>query len=331
MPNPELERLERLDHAQRIRHWTSAKPWAGLRLPPIQKPFLAHRVKVDRGNITAMPLLVGRPCFGQPTAIMRHGGGARQWSPRSRSWVPDRCARCAVSEACKYVAAERLRATPEIDDYYREWVHLGGREATWLNEGPPGTVALVYTKLIRLLTTQVEFTSVNDALVAAHYDGLEEKRRTQEAERKRKERAKKSEERAREGKFDEIVLEELSGQMAWRYVAHRSAQAHPQGPSQIKRAKTASLFDARTWLAKTRLELRSISTNDSNISRELQAIGFEQHRPHGALRHAVRRALSRIDLLERTRLPGESSVIWPRFSMRELRHHLASHPLQSLR
>lgn len=330
MPNPELERLERLDHPQRIRHWNSAKPWGGVRLPAIQKPFLAHRVKVDRGSITAMPLLVGRPCFGQPTAIMRHGGGTRQWSPKTRSWVADRCLRCAVNEACKYVVAERLRATPKIDDQYREWVRLGGREATWRTDGPPGTVSLVYADLIRLLTTEIEFTSVNDALVAAHYDGLEEKRRAEDAKRKRKDRARKSEERARQGKFDEDVLQALSGQMAWRFAAHRGAQKHPKGPSQIKMAKTASMFDAQTWLAKTRLELRGIFANDSNVARELQAIGIEQHRSHGGLRDSVRRALSRIDLLERTRLPGRSSVIWPRFGMLELRDQLASDPLQSL-
>lgn len=327
MPNPELERLERLSHGERIRHWGSEKPWNGVRLPPIPKPFESSRVSVHRGDITAMPLLVGRPCFGQPTAIMRHGGG-RQWNPRTQSWVPDRCGRCAVQAACKYVVAERLRSTPEIDDRYREWVHLGGREATWATKGPAGTAAVIYRDLIRLLTTQVMFTSVNDALVAAHYDELEERRRAKDAERKRKERAKRSLERARQGEFDEVVLNALHGQLAWRYAAHRRAQAHPQGPPQVIKAKTASIFDARVWLAKTRLTLRGITTNDSNVAREMQAIGFEQHRSHGALRDAVRRALGRIDRLERTRLPGESEPIWPLFGFRELADQLAWDPLQ---
>jgi hypothetical protein len=230
--------------------------------------------------------------------------------------------------ACKYVVTERLRATPEIDGRYREWVHLGGREAMWATRGPAGTVALVYRDLIRQLTTPVEFTSVNDALVAAHYDQLEEKRRAKDVERKRKERTKRSLERARRGEFGDDVLDVLNGQFAWRYAAHRRAQTHPQGPSQVIKAKTASMFDARVWLAKTRLALRGIVTNDSNVAREMQAIGFEQHRTHGALRDAVRRALSRIHLLERTRLPGEIDAIWPRFGTRELADQLACHPLQ---
>jgi hypothetical protein len=329
MPNQEVERLERLSHGERIRHWNSQKPWDGIRLPTITKPFLAYRVQMEApGNVMAMPLLVGRPCFGQPTAIMRHGGGERQWIGRTQSYGLDRCGRCTVREACKYVAFERLRATPKIDELYREWVHLGGRDATWSTNGPPGTVAVVYKRLIRHLTTEVEFKSVNDAQVAKYYDELAIQRRAKDAERKRKERTKASLERARRGEFDEPVASALHGQFVWRYVAHRRAQSHPQAPYQLKRSGTASKFDARVWLAKARLELRGIVTNDSNVAREMQVIGFERHRSHGALRDAVRRALSRIDRLERTTLPGEEDAIWPRFGARELRDQLGFDPLQ---
>jgi hypothetical protein len=329
MPNPELERLERLGHAERIRHWGTDRPWGGLRLPKIDRPFFTSRVRMDdRGNIIAMPMLIGRPCFGQPTGFMRHGGGGRQWNPRTRSWVPDRCGRCAVQSACSFVAGERLRATPQIDAKYREWAYLGGRESTWPTKGCPGTALVIYRDLVRLLERQVEFKSINDASVVAHYDELGAKHRAQDAARKRRERVNAVLEHARRGEFGQDVNGALEGQTVWRSVQHRRAQEHPQGPSRIRRASAAALFDARAWLAKTRLEVRGVVANDSNVALEMQAIGFEQQRTHNALRDAVRRAMSRIDLLERTRLPGESEAIWPRFGARELREQLAWNSLQ---
>ena len=122
MIEQKLLRLEQMSSAEKIRYWIQEKPWhmdgSRLRLPRI-KEVPAGQIKVDNGMVTRMPLVIGRPCFGQPTAFMRHGDGRLIYSPRRKSWHPTRCGRCPASQACQFVAEERLRSTPKVAELYR--------------------------------------------------------------------------------------------------------------------------------------------------------------------------------------------------------------------
>ena len=323
-------RIERLTHAEKIQHWGGENPWKGMRLPREVRPIKTGHILLDGGNITKMPPLIGRPCFGQVAAVLRHGGHQPFWNPRARLLLQSRCMRCPVREACEHVVDERLRATPEIDEAYRQWRGAGGRTATWSNE-PGGLARIRYRELLHLLKTTVSFTSCNDGRTTAHYESVVEARREKDRIRQRSKRSRERIKRARAGSFDPKVVHILNSHRIWRQVEHLQARKHPQGPRQLKQAPvSSSVFDAQVWVAKTRINFRGDDANPSNTAREMQTLGFEPHRSHNALRDAVKRSLTRVALLERTPFPGRQSAIWPKFGVRELHEALSFSPLQSL-
>lgn len=324
-------RVERMTHAEKIQHWCGESPWEGMRLPRQIKPIKPGHVFLDSdGKIMKMPSRIGRPCFGQVPAVLRHGGNQPFWNPRTRTMMLSRCMRCPVRAACEHVVDERLRVTPEIDQTYREWMHAGGREATWADV-PGGLAIIKYRDLLHLLRTTVQFSSHNDDECVVHYEKLVEARREKDRQRQRLARVNERMKRAHAGEFDSAVEQVLHGQRIWRQIEHMQAWKDPKGPRQLKRApESSSVVDAQVWLAKTRIELRGGDANPSNTAHELHRLGFESNRLHNVLRDFVGRSLSRVALLERTAHPHRQAAIWPKFGRRELRDALAFNPLQML-
>lgn len=324
----ECLRLQRLSHAEKIHHWAQAKPWDGLKLPRTVRAIKAGHIFLDAaGNITKMPELIGRPCFGQVTAFLRHGGQQPFWNPAARRWMNSRCMRCPARPACEYVAEERLRATPQIEAAYRDWRGAGGREAMWKVKSHGGLARVHYRDLLHLLKTTVLFTSENDKAAIAHYETILLDRLEKDRERQKQKRLRARLERARAGQFDEKVETVLKCQRIWRQIRHGKAKKHENAPRQLMLAPPdSSKFDSQVWLAKTRLELRGKSVNANNVAKEMQALGFEVHRSCNALRDRVRRSLSRAHLLERFHLPGSPEPVWPKFGHQELREELNFDP-----
>jgi hypothetical protein len=124
--------LERLSHQEKIRHWAKPQPWKidgkRLRLPGVDPLPIGHILIVD-GHIQRMPNLIGRPCFGQPTAYLRNWSRVPYYSHKTKSLLPFRCSLCAVRDACKYVAERRLVATPTISTARDAWEAAGGASA----------------------------------------------------------------------------------------------------------------------------------------------------------------------------------------------------------
>jgi hypothetical protein len=237
--------------------------------------------------------------------------------------------RCPVKIACEYVVEERLRVTVEIDEAYREWKRVGGRQGTWGKERNQAQHR--YADLLRLLTTTVQFANDNDRIAIAHYEAILRARREKDRERQLRNRMKARLERARAGDFDKEVLAVLDLQRIWRQIQHAQAKKHPDCPSQLKRTPPdASVFDAQVWLGQTRLKLRRAPSNDYSIAKEMQSLGWELHRTTNALRDRVRRSLTRVALLERLKLHGLSDPVWPRFGHLELRDALDFEPLRAI-
>jgi len=75
MPQPEMldeiERLENMSFDEKLRYFQRKDPWDGLRLPnKIAVP--RSSVNLIDGNVTRMPKLAGKPCFGNPIAWIAH-------------------------------------------------------------------------------------------------------------------------------------------------------------------------------------------------------------------------------------------------------------------
>jgi hypothetical protein len=100
----EIERVERLGHIQKVRHWSQPAPWNGLKILN-RTVFEARDVRIDpNGDVTEQPLLIGKPCFGQPIVMARQGLTLKRRSSNGMVYLT-RCGRCKVREACTKVSA----------------------------------------------------------------------------------------------------------------------------------------------------------------------------------------------------------------------------------
>ena len=318
MIEQKLLRLERMSSAEKVRHWGQEKPWelegTRLKLPGIKGFFAAQVGLDDRGNIMRMPTLIGRPCFGQPTAYLRHGG--LQFAYSQKGWQPTRCTKCAVRNACEFVAERRLQSTPKLAELYQEWRSLGGRELTWPKKGASGTAAVRYRELLVELQ-KLTFTSVNDLKAHDHYEAVIQKKLATDRERKR--RAREAINKARTGEITPAVGQVLDGHRAWRAVEHIKACRHAEAPKCLRKLPIdTSRFDANVWTAYNRVKLRGETPNPYSCSVELHCMGLEQNRSINALRDRVKRSIERLHVLERLRLDGATEPVWPRFKRKDL-------------
>lgn len=318
MQHEELLKLMSLSHVERLQQWNGQRPWEGLRLPKKIVDLRPGHIQMRGGDIVRMPLLIGRPCFGEVTAFLRHGGHQPFWNPRTKMFMDSRCMRCPVQSTCEFVASERLRATPEIDAAYRAWLAAGGRKSTWIKQ--PGYAAHRYRDLLRLLETQVRFTNVNNAAAAQFHQAALEQAREKDRLRQQAKRLRIRLQKLADGEFDPEVESILEKQRVWRMIQFRMLKQHAECPNNIRRTVDSSAeFDSWVWMAKTRIELRSEAVNPYRIAQELHRLGRETGRSVNALRDAVSRTLRRIATLERLHIDQRLAPVWPRFGKAELR------------
>jgi hypothetical protein len=321
-----LLQLEQMSSAEKIRYWVGEKPWhvegKRLRLPRV-RGISPGQVALDAdGNVTRMPLVIGRPCFGQPTAFMRHGGARYTYSPRQKSWHPTRCTRCPVSNACAFVAEERLQSTPKLRELYREWRNLGGRDQMWPQSGPMGSGAVKLRELL-LELQKMTFTTHRDHEVQDHYQRVIEAKLVKDRERKRRERERRTIEKAMAGDITPEVEQVLDGHRMWRAAEHRKAASHAKAPKWLRHLPPdAHMFDANVWLAHTRVWLRGDNPNPYNCAVEFHRMHLEEDRSVNALRDRVGRSIDRLHRLQRLHLSDAKHSVWPRFTISDLKEGL---------
>lgn len=104
-----------MPHDEAVRNLGAAQPFKNEKFPPIKVAVLPDAVVLDgRGNVTSMPPLIGRPCFGRVEYFLRH----RHKYPRTKIIGEDkrevknssRCDLCPVRAACAKVVAARVKS-----------------------------------------------------------------------------------------------------------------------------------------------------------------------------------------------------------------------------
>lgn len=108
----EIGRLESMGPIQTLSYWAGEKPWEGLRLP--NKTTIPPRITFNGGNVTWMPQLNGKPCFGVPTAWLRFGHEQRKYM--QGRWILSRCEKCKARPGCERVSETRLGINDEVRD-----------------------------------------------------------------------------------------------------------------------------------------------------------------------------------------------------------------------
>ncbi len=306
------EALERKSPTAKILHWSTVAPWRGIRVSQ-QTVVGPNDVLMDDGwNIIRMPLLVGKPCFGQPTAFARHGGPQPILHP-VRGLLPSRCMRCSAKDACENVAKKRLRVTTNVQDAFRAFDRAGGTYGLG-NPSDCPTAQRQFDALVHALVRHGGFTSCNDAVVVAHYESARDEARQLAAKRKRVARLKA----ARRGDLDDEMLALLEDHRLWREAQLRLVLRKSELPARIARLPLKSArLTADAWLARLVLTLRRAPVNHSSVASEMMRHRPTSYRNHNALRQRVENDLLRVDLLERYCVPGHNTSVWPRFDLKQ--------------
>ncbi|MCW1381968.1 hypothetical protein OLX02_03950 [Novosphingobium sp. KCTC 2891] len=306
-----IEAIERLGHAEKVRHWSQEKPWAGLRLKN-QTTFEARQVRMDQlGHITEQPPLVGKPCFGQPIVYVRQGATLMHRN-HDGAVRPTRCGRCKVREACVMVCHRRLNVTPEIGDAYRLFVGRGGAQGLQ-EKHLKAQAQVVFDRLVTQLIRHGQFNSVNDAHVSAHYDRERELHKARDAERKRAARAK----RLASGFLDDGAMDLLCRHRLFRaHLLRELVNSQAQLPSRLAKMPPASVeVTADAWLAREVLKHTRQKVNASSVAREMIRMKPNRYANHESLRQRTSADLARVELLEGLVPPGAAGPVWPRFDL----------------
>lgn len=276
-----------------------------------QGDFGWYDVKTDKkGNITSMPLLVGRPCFGIITARLRHGTLTDTTIRRGKfvRMVPSRCGRCNVHDACHRLVDERIKASSDIEEAVKVWSKKGGRnifetqEAFHANRG-------CWTTLVQTVRNKV-FTSVNDQAVAASWIAEEKARLEKDRIRKAEERRKAR----RRGVVDFDLAKQAMVERNDRIVRLEHARKHASPPHWITKLNDQSSTNiADAWMTHYLLRSAKNITNPSSIATKMMKRCRYRHLAHGSLRARLKNDLARAIQLEIIVLDGETSPIWKPF------------------
>jgi hypothetical protein len=247
MAEPFLERLEMMSHAQKVSHWSGRSPWLDngrqTRFPQIPYVPLGHIFMDDEGHITQSPKIIGRPCFGQVAAYVRHGD-LESVKGRHGIWAPTRCARCPARIACKSVCEGRIAIVPSINSARAAFEALGGAAMMRSGSSDPRCWS-AFRRLIIAIEAHGAFQSVNDAVVGAHYA---ERRRRQLADDARRKRTRRKADQAAALRRNEVSPEmaaQLERERFYRVQLWRRARLSALAPHSIKQSPSGGAdFDA---------------------------------------------------------------------------------------
>lgn len=157
-----VRELDHLDYLSKIRHWMREDAWSpgGARLRFENPAYRIGDFTIVGGNITVAKPLVGRPCFGIVTALLRYEHATRH--VKGRGAMPTgRCRTCKAKDACRWVVTNRLKSVPSLERSWIDWLQEGG--PTMFNDPNYKGSARQrsWTALCRELRN-VSFSSAND-------------------------------------------------------------------------------------------------------------------------------------------------------------------------
>lgn len=298
-----MRELEHLEYSAKIRHWMRDDAWSpgGVTLRFENPVYKIGDVLMLDGNITRAKPLIGRPCFGIATALLRYEHATR--FVKGRGVVPTgRCSNCKAKEACRWVVNARLRSHPDLERAWTAWLQAGGAHAFSMPHFKKSHAYRCWMALYRALA-QHPFTSVNDEHVAEAY--LQQDRDRREKERLRKAKARRAARRTGEiDEHDEKLLKDARKRRGSVFV---EAKQSDDCPKEIKRVPGTSLVELLdVWLAREILRARRVKPSLGNIARLLVDQGkSDKPKADAALETRVHRDLNRIRKLEKVLWRGK--------------------------
>lgn len=116
------------EYFSEVMKWGNEKPWKVLevRLKHTSDFGPSDVITDGSGNITSMPLLIGKPCFARPEVFFRHGRRTRIFRDANgidRLSSNHQCGRCPIGvwEACGRTSYERIQSDLSMKEAFAEW------------------------------------------------------------------------------------------------------------------------------------------------------------------------------------------------------------------
>ena len=326
-----IERLENMSFDEQLRHFQSKQPWAGMSLPNKTTVNRGSVNSID-GNVTRMPPLGGKPCFGNPIAWLAHG--LIETHRIKTQIVRTRCGRCLARGGCERIAEARLGFTPEIAAAAQAFRMAGGARA-FHADIHLSDAAQALARLGRVLRAAGPFTSVNDDYARSWVASEKERKRANDARRQREKRVRDGRRELKDKRIPDELMEQIETERVWRAVQFRMFAKCSDAPKTVTLNPNgdSAQFTSDVWRAKTILSLQAEKRKRISpyaIAGQMIADDRAYGLGRNVLRDRVRRALTRIAVLEVHRLSAANQPVWPAFSPKEAFDWLANNPLRDL-
>lgn len=320
MAKSDLIRMERMSYAEKIRHWGRRNAFQNAEGKNIRLPnppgFNRSQIIIRDGHIKQVPPFFGRPCFGIPTAFLRHHQRPLGHDRNGRLIKP-RCLSCNLHDSCGFVARERLQVSAEIRAAHRAVEKAGGTPAMWNPKGSSNWQT-PWRGLVTALIEHGPLESVNDAFVAAHCRELEEKLRTDALERKRKQRRKEERERAAKGEFSSDFLAAIRREAIYRRARYQKAMHTSRLPRSFSHIpEGGEHFDADVWQALQLQRFSGAKITAYAVTKRMLAERRREHHDINSARQRTEAAMQRLKQLGRIKLE-DGSPVFPTLNLREV-------------
>lgn len=317
----EIGRLEQMGPIEKLSYWGQEKPWEGLRLP--NKTIIISKISTIAGNVTSMPRLSGKPCFGVPTAWLRFGHEDSKFI--RKRWILSRCNKCLARQGCEKVSETRLGINDEVRKAVAEFKAAGG--VAVLNDKVDGErVARRFRNVVRALAKAGPFTNSNDVYAQAWAEQETARLEGRETTRKQEQREKAARQKLKDGEIPEVLMEQLGRERIYRAGRYEQYRLSGSAPRTIVLYPENRHFTVDVWFRRTVLATQKLPSTAYAIAKQMIA-----DQPAGGLileilRGRVHQALKRIDVLETKLMPGSQLRVWDPFNAKTALAELHGHP-----
>lgn len=168
-----MKKLISLSYSDKVLHWSREYPTIkGFRIDNKTSIAINQVILDNSGNIIRIPELLNKPCFGIPTAWLRHGRQKAIFNNSTKQYEHNsRCDICKVNPACKKVIRSRIRFTyahkSTSTEKLKDWVFALGLKPGGFDNALKELREGTWTKIVHDLQS-FDFSSVNDQIALDH-------------------------------------------------------------------------------------------------------------------------------------------------------------------
>jgi len=311
----------KVDYLQDVRKFAGPKPFTD---SDGTRTYLSHKVNFNpgqlvtdgAGNVTDMPLLRSKPCFGRPEFwYSPHQEPKTFKAADGEAFVQDTaCLRCdakapGVAAACDQLVAERVASCPGLEHLLNELAPI--------QDDPRGgslraqRLRTKWGRIVGLIEAHGGWSNVNDDRVRADDRRRHEERNKQRnAQRREKTKANR---RARSGRtLAPDLLQKLDDEASVRAGILENIRGSSNAPRWITKMTDETIKrTVDVWRVKQLIQFEGDDPSGTNIADQLIRQGADWGLPRASM---IARCCERLRKIERLESDVGSEPLWRRFT-----------------